>query len=260
MNRLDNKKYYEIHQNWEQFKIDAGLQQKIDLVHEFIPTGVNSILDVGCGNGLITNSFMTKFNVLALDRSFSALQFVSAPKVNSQADLLPIKSASVVLVFCSELLEHLDDKTLKDSIDELQRVAKSYLMISVPNQELLAKNALKCPQCSTIFNVSYHYQSFNPERLRNLFPEFACTDIREVGPGWRRYVPFLLKIRQRWGNGWFKIPSTRKVMCPNCENTDFPPFKMNPIILVCDGINKFLSPRRPYWLVALYERKIDFSN
>lgn len=255
METFDNRKYYEIEQNWEHFKIDQGLQQKIDLIHSIMPQKIDSILDIGCGNGLITNNLLMKYNVLALDRSQAALQFVNAPKVNAEANFLPIKSKSIHLVFSSELLEHLNDKIFQMTINEIQRIAKNYVLISVPNQEMLQKNAVKCPNCDTVFNVSYHFQTFDPNRLRNLFSEFTCTEIREVGPGWRRYVPVLLNIRQQWGNGWFKIPPQRKVLCPNCENSQFPPFKMNPIIFFCDGLNKILIRRRPYWLVALYKKR-----
>lgn len=251
---FDNKKYYEIDENWEKFKVSAGLQQKIDLIHSMIPAGVDTILDVGCGNGLITNELFIKSNVVALDRSMAALNYVRTPKINAEANFLPVKSASVDLIFSSELLEHLDDSALREAVDEMQRVARSYVIISVPNQEMLQKNTLKCPNCHTIFNVSYHVQTFNRERLTKLFSEFTCIEFHEIGEKWRRYVPVLLNIRQKFGNGWFKIPPQRQVLCPNCENRDFPSFKMNPIIFLCDGLNKLLTRRRPYWLVALFKR------
>ncbi|MBC8185982.1 methyltransferase domain-containing protein [candidate division KSB1 bacterium] len=177
-------------------------------------------------------------------------------KVNSDITALPIKSNSIDLLLTSEVLEHLENEALEKAVTELQRSAGKYILITVPNHEMLAKNALKCPKCNSVFNASYHVQSFTTERLQHIFPGFKCLKVTEFGPGWRRYVPSLLKIRHNRGNGWFKIPPSRTVMCPNCENTTFPKFKMNPIVFVCDGINKFTSPRRPYYLIALYERKI----
>ncbi len=256
MNTQDNKKCYEIADNWEVFQVDDHLQSKIDLVEELMPEDVKTILDVGCGNGLITNSLGRKYQIWGLDRSFAALQQVQGPKVQGQADALPLPNDSVDLVFSSEMLEHLDDTLLSAAIREMQRVAGKYLLISVPNNELLAKNAVRCPKCGTVFNVSYHFQSFTRKRLEKLFPEFECLKITEVGRGWRRYIPFLLKIRQRLGSGWFPIPPQRTVMCPKCENTNFPRFKMNPVIFLCEGINKIFTRRRPYWLAALFKRKV----
>ena len=255
MKILENKKYYEIKDNWESYHIDAGLQQKIDLIYSIIPESVVNILDVGCGNGLITNHLGKKYSICGLDRSQAALLFLAVPKVNASANHLPFKNDSFDLVFSSELLEHLDDSTLSASVEEVQRVARSYLIISVPNQEMLRKNSLKCPSCGLSFNVSYHLQTFSKARLMNLFSKFECLNIKEVGLKWRRYIPFLLTIRQKLGNGWFKIPPNRKVMCPRCENTKFAPFKLNPIILFCDGINKLLTRRHPYWLVAFYKKR-----
>ncbi|MFZ5516982.1 MAG: class I SAM-dependent methyltransferase [Candidatus Zhuqueibacterota bacterium] len=255
MNTQDNKKCYEIADNWDTFRMDEHLQSKIDLIEAMIPSDVTSILDVGCGNGLITNPLGRRFAIRGLDRSFAALQYVDVPKINGQADALPLSSSSVDLILSSEMLEHLDDSLLRAAIQEMQRVASKYLIISVPNNELLAKNAMKCPRCSTVFNVSYHFQSYTRQRLEKLFSEFHCLKIAEVGKPWRRYIPFLLKIRQELGHGWFPIPPRRIVMCPNCENTQFPKFKMNPIIFLCEGMNKLLTRRRPNWLVALYQRK-----
>ena len=258
MDTIDNKKLYEINENWKKFQLDQRMKEKIEILHSIIPDNVESILDVGCGNGLITNVLRQKFKIIGLDRSFAALKFVQGLKVSGNITNLPLKSNSVDLTMASELLEHLDDKTLNDALGEIQRIAKTYILISVPNREMLEKNAIKCPKCNTVFNASYHVQSFDPERLRTIFSVFKCLKIIEFGLGWRRYVPFLLKIRQDLGDGWFKIPPTRTVMCPNCDNTTFPKFKMNPIIFICDGINKFVSPRRPYYLIALFER--NFNN
>ena len=231
------------------------MHDKIDVLLSFIPSDVESIVDVGCGNGLITNALKKQFKIVGIDRSIAALKFVKSLKVNGDINTLPVKTNSIDLLLVSEVLEHLDDKVLEKAIAELQRTAKKYILVTVPNNEMLAKNAIKCQKCELVFNASYHVQSFTNERLQHIFSGFNCLKITEFGPGWRRYAPPLLKIRQNWGNGWFNIPATRTVMCPNCENTAFPKFRMNPIVFVCDGINKFASPRRPYYLMALYERK-----
>ncbi len=255
MDTIDNKKLYEIRENWQEFKLDKNMQDKIDVLLTFIPDDVKFIVDVGCGNGLITNALKQHFEIVGIDRSIAALKFVKNLKVNSDITSLPIKLNSIDLILASEVLEHLENEVLEKAVAELQRSAGKYILITVPNHEMLAKNTLKCPKCDSVFNASYHVQSFTAERLQNIFPNFNCLKITEFGPGWRRYVPWLLKIRQNRGNGWFNIPPTRTVMCPNCENSTFSKFKMNPIVFICDGINKFVCPRRPYFLIALYERK-----
>ena len=48
---MDNEKYYESF-DWSSFK-DSSSNFKV--IAQLIPEDVNSILDIGCGNGLITN-------------------------------------------------------------------------------------------------------------------------------------------------------------------------------------------------------------
>jgi hypothetical protein len=53
------------------------------------------------------------------------------------------------------------------------------------------------------------------------------------------------------------VPPARTAICPGCGNRDFPHPRHNPISLLCDGLNRVISPRHPYWLYLLLERRAD---
>ncbi|MCF6279669.1 MAG: class I SAM-dependent methyltransferase [Flavobacteriaceae bacterium] len=78
---MDNKKVYE-NFDWGEFKYKA-LEDKVKRIVESIPNQVESIVDIGCGNGLITNILGQKYDVTAVDRSEHALSFVKTKKINS---------------------------------------------------------------------------------------------------------------------------------------------------------------------------------
>jgi hypothetical protein len=59
----NQKQYYDKH--WQQrgghLQHDEPMEEKIRLIHEMIPPDVKTIIDIGCGDGAITNTFAEEF-------------------------------------------------------------------------------------------------------------------------------------------------------------------------------------------------------
>jgi ubiquinone/menaquinone biosynthesis C-methylase UbiE len=101
---------------------------------------VESILDVGCGEGFTLNRLKEK----GIGKKLEGIEYLKAaielghktyPDINiKQGNIynLPYKDNSFDLVLCTEVLEHLDKP--EDGLRELVRVSKKYLVISVPNE------------------------------------------------------------------------------------------------------------------------------
>ena len=94
---MDNSQVYEKF-DWDSLT-DSSLSGKISRIFETIPGDVNEILDVGCGNGVITNALGDKYNVTGVDRSTAALKSVKTKKVQASADSIPIEDNSFDMVF-----------------------------------------------------------------------------------------------------------------------------------------------------------------
>ncbi len=68
MKKSDHEKsYYEDNFNWQRFETNHW----IEIIKSIIPPNVMSLLDVGCGNGIITKPLMLDYRVFGIDRIFN---------------------------------------------------------------------------------------------------------------------------------------------------------------------------------------------
>lgn len=249
------REFFEIESNWERFTLTPAMAEKARLLREMIPAGTRRLLDLACGNGLLTHALGATYAIVGLDWSRAALQHVRVPRVCAAAAALPFRPGAFDLILCSELLEHLDDADLAAAAAEMARLAPRHLLLSVPDGEDPRVNALRCARCGRVFNASYHRRGFTADALAALFPAFRPIARRHGGPGVRRYPVALLRLRQGLGRRWFQVPASRTAICPGCGNRDFPRTPHNPISFLCDGLNRLISRRHPYWLYLLLERR-----
>jgi len=256
---MDNTAIYE---KFDWGKLQSNdLRDKINLVMEYIPNEVKTILDVGCGNGVITNELAKRYEVTGVDRSLAALDYVETEKQHASADNIPLPDNSFDMVFSSELLEHLEEDVLKKTIDELKRLNKNYVFITVPNAENPDKLAIQCPRCRYVFNRPNHLRSFNAEDIKNQFSDYQIIRTGTHGKKVRYYNNTLLKIKKRISpsSAWipyYWIPKEkRETVCPQCEHSFSFPYKFNIFSTFVDMLNLLISPKKPYWLFVLMKRK-----
>lgn len=104
------------------------------------PLNIDSILDVGCGEGFTLARLQKEkigkhFEGIEYDDTAIELGKKLYPKLEiKKGDIykLPYKSNSFDLVVCTEVLEHLDEP--KKAYRELLRVSRKYVLLSVPNE------------------------------------------------------------------------------------------------------------------------------
>jgi hypothetical protein len=68
-----------------------------------------------------------------------------------------------------DVIEHIPEENYFKTLQELQRVAKNYILISVPFMENLSSGFTKCAKCRGIYHVNHHYRSFGVIELAHLF-------------------------------------------------------------------------------------------
>ncbi|OGB31113.1 MAG: hypothetical protein A3F78_00830 [Burkholderiales bacterium RIFCSPLOWO2_12_FULL_61_40] len=150
-----------------------------------IPEDVRTILDAGCGNGVITNRLVDRWNVLGCDLSAAALQHVLAPTLVVDLAAIPLADHSFDLVLASDVIEHLPDSIYDKALAELARVARRYVLVAVPHEELLRAAEVTCHACSHHYHAHLHQRTYSIEDMSNLLgPEFGVRAIQLSGERW----------------------------------------------------------------------------
>lgn len=246
MNDIE-KEYYNQNDFWE--KHWGNIEEvRVKEITKMIPSRAKSLLDVGCGSGALINSLNLK-RVVGVDIAEQALKYVKKEKALASAESLPFREKTFDIVTCSEVLEHLEDSVFLKAVKEIERVAKDYILITVPNQENLKRSSVFCPSCKRMFHPYFHVRSFDKKKLANVFNKFKLLEIKESGPS-QPYVPdFLVKV-------------LRKVEKPSPLGTSICPFcgykgrdvEDNPgIISLVKSKARVFFPKKKRWLFALYK-------
>lgn len=261
------KNYYEKSGIW--LNDYAHLPAEVERINETInaiPKTVRNIFDVGCGNGFFINTLSSKYpqrfeRIVGLDLRVKGLRYVQTDKIMGSIDALPFGSECFDLVSCLETIEHLSLMHFLQGITEIQRVSREFIMISVPNDEILENFFVICPICGCSFHRNYHVRRFNKDTLNSLFNGFKPVFIREIGPV-RHYLKenkFLFFLRFLFSKKKYPPSST----CPQCgyenenNNSDYRTNMTGNNIYskkLFSLIKPIVKMKKKRWLLALYSK------
>jgi SAM-dependent methyltransferase len=193
--------------------------ERLAVLAEVIPTSVRSILDVGCGVGLVSDRLADRFRVTGVDLAPSVLRGASGPRICARASRLPLRSAAVDLVLCTQLIEHLGDDDLRATCAEMVRTSRRYVLVTTTFRENLAEASVRCPACRVVFNAYGHLRTFDRESVTALLPGCRVLELRTFAPR-PIYPAALVTLNQRLLGAWRYELATS---CPHCGNRRFPP-------------------------------------
>jgi ubiquinone/menaquinone biosynthesis C-methylase UbiE len=161
----DNEKKYRHSNPLQRFLISRFLNTISELVIESEPA---LIIDVGCGEGYLSNSLLVKdnqLNILGVELSHTSILngkkvFPTQIFINGNIYELPFASHSIDLVVCTEVLEHLN--TPQFAIAEMTRIAARRCVFSVPNEPFfMLSNLLRGKNISRFGNDIEHIQHWS---------------------------------------------------------------------------------------------------
>jgi 2-polyprenyl-3-methyl-5-hydroxy-6-metoxy-1,4-benzoquinol methylase len=132
------------------------------------PLNPESILDAGCGEGFTLNKLAENGigkRIEGIEYSRDAISFgknLFPELVIKEGSVyeLPYKKSSFDLVTCTEVLEHLEEPA--KALQEMLRVSKKYLIISVPNEPFfMLSNFLRGKNIPRLGNDPGHINHWN---------------------------------------------------------------------------------------------------
>jgi ubiquinone/menaquinone biosynthesis C-methylase UbiE len=138
----------------------------------YLGTGANSVLEVGCGEGLLADRLIKARRPEHFEGCDVALR--PAAGIDPQIVLreasiygLPYADASFDLVVCCEVLEHLADPA--SGLVELARVARKHVLISTPWEPVWRlMNLARARYVGALGNTPGHVQHFSRRALLDL--------------------------------------------------------------------------------------------
>lgn len=170
----------------QQWLIRRFHQAVLDLLDA---TQGRALLEVGCGEGFATQTLLRSLrvpDVTGLDVSLPALSWArrmapAARFLNGDASSLPFPDGSFDVVVCLEVLEHLVEP--KAAMSELCRVARSDLLLSVPNEPWFQlSNLARLKNVPRFGNDPGHVQHWSTQRFVSFIGEWC--EVREHRSPW----------------------------------------------------------------------------
>ena len=165
-----------------EYRNSASEKVRVSDLMSLLPEGGTSVLDIGARDGFISRLLTDHFSmVTALDLAQPSIEHQRIRCVKGDITALHFADASFDLVFCAEVLEHIPTHMLATACHELARVANEYVLIGVPYKQDIRVGRTTCGGCGKVSPPWGHVNTFDENRLSELFPEFTVAKQSYVG-------------------------------------------------------------------------------
>jgi SAM-dependent methyltransferase len=250
--------YLDYEQSWahKEAIVDSKEAERIRQTLEMLPSNVQTVLDAGCGDGRVSSGLIGRSQVIQLDISHSALRRgTNRDGVAGVLTAMPFCDETFDLVLACEVIEHIPPNLLPEVLREIQRVARKYVLITVPYRETLADAEVRCI-CGFVFHKWGHSQTFDERKLRSLYPNLRIERVVYLGDSKPAGTPTLRKLAQKCVGDY--VSADADTVCPKCGNQSFvtthnklvsKTFARITLLTAC-----FLPRRRATWLGGVFEK------
>lgn len=146
----NNKDYSKEHyiDDYDDLKRFMSYYRQIALIKEL---GIRQLLEIGIGNKTLSDYLRRH----GLDVTTCDMNEALEPDVAADIRNLPFEDGSFEAVAAFEILEHLPWEQVSVALQELHRVSRRYVIISVPRTSLYFEMVLRFPLIKKLFRRTY---------------------------------------------------------------------------------------------------------
>lgn len=151
----------------------------VNRTRRWLPAPPGKVLDMGCGTGAFLRMLATACRGMPLagvDFSEDSVRTAkeTCAAVRPLPDLRAITSyptpwppQAFDVIYCLEVVEHLDDEMLDGVLGECARLlkARGVLIVTTPHAENLERQHTCCPDCGATFHIWQHQRSWSVASL-----------------------------------------------------------------------------------------------
>ena len=203
-------------QMWDHFQTDSQLgniafqaQDRYVRMARMV-AGRARVLNIGAGRGDLERMLLDRgTDVYCLDPGPETIRMLATrlglgdKARQGVAEAIPFGDEMFDAVVMSEVLEHLDEGTMAQALEEVKRVLKpeGVFVGSVPADERLEDSLVLCPRCGLKFHRWGHLQSFSAGRLKQVlqsqFDRVAVSRAYFADPHTLNWKGRLLRLMKR---------------------------------------------------------------
>jgi SAM-dependent methyltransferase len=237
----------------------AEVARSADLMR-LSPSSGTQALDVGARDGHFSILLSERFDrVYALDLVKPKIDSDKVICVQGDATQLSYRDGEFDLVLCAEVLEHIPSKDLTVVCQELGRVSGKYLLIGVPYRQDIRVGRTTCGTCSG-FNPPWgHVNTFDEDRLTELFPRLRMVEKSFVGSSSETTNWMSAWLMDIAGNPYGTYEQDES--CIHCGLALQRPIERSffsrsiaKISILLQGVCRGMDERRPKWIHVLFEK------
>jgi hypothetical protein len=238
-------------------------RERIKDLLRVIPKGgecSDSVLDAGARDGYLSRLLTEHFtSVTALDIEKPVIAHDRINCVEGDITRLEFADNSFDVVVCAEVLEHIRGKGLERACRELNRVARSYVVIGTPYRQDIRVGRTTCQTCGRKNPPWGHVNVFDERRLAKLFLPLRSGVTAFSGPHRSRTNAISAWLMDLGGNPWGTYD--QEEACLHCGlsvgqpvEQSFPQKICTKVAFSMNAIQACFVPSRPSWIHMVFRK------
>jgi SAM-dependent methyltransferase len=185
-----------------------------------VPKNLSTVLDIGARDGHFSRLLTEHFeSVTALDLTFPEFDFKGVRPMQGDVTNLQFPENNFDVVFCAEVLEHVP--ALQKACSEIARVARQAVVIGVPYRQDIRLDRTTCNHCGKTNPPWGHVNTFDDNKVSNLFPGCSLIKTSFVGRTSDQTNPLSTWLMDLAGNPWGVYEQDEP--CVHCGKRMSPP-------------------------------------